>query len=240
MIGRLPYAVDLDEVEPRREEEVVARARAAGSRPSRPATRSPRWATPLRRGRAARAPSTSPRPARSACPRARLGGASSAASEVHAPDGRTVRPDQVLGAPRPRPPDRGDRRHRARADTLERRGRRASVLVHEATFLDEDRDRAPRDAAQHGPRGGGAGPRGRRRACWRSPTSPAGCSPREVRREAEREFPRVLVPRDFDQIEVPVPGAGRAGDSRAARRGPAAAPLTCRQRRLLRSHALDL
>ena len=27
--------------------------------------------------------------------------------------------------------------------------------------------------------------------------------PREVRREAEREFPGVIVPRDFDQVEIP-------------------------------------
>ena len=34
--------------------------------------------------------------------------------------------------------------------------------------------------------------------------------PREVRAEAEAVFPSVIVPRDFDQIEVPFPERGQA------------------------------
>ena len=60
--------------------------------------------------------------------------------------------------------------------------------------------------------------------------------PREVRAEAEAVFPNVLVPRDFDQIEVPFPergapilhpvkgGGERKGASDVASEAPATVP----------------
>jgi ribonuclease Z len=43
--------------------------------------------------------------------------------------------------------------------------------------------------------------------------------PREVRAEAGAEFPRVVVPRDFDQVEVPFPERGPP-ELHPARPGP--------------------
>src|SRR3989440_9392991 len=60
---------------------------------------------------------------------------------VSLPDGRTVTPDQVLG-----PPHRGRRvvltGDTAPSEVVTAAARRADVLVHEATFLEEERDRA--------------------------------------------------------------------------------------------------
>ena len=56
-------------------------------------------------------------------------------------------------------------------------------------------------------------------------------APREVREEAELEFARVLVPRDFDQVEVPFPERGGPivhAAQAGARRGGADAPSEAR------------
>ncbi|MGD9571524.1 MAG: ribonuclease Z, partial [Thermoleophilia bacterium] len=85
--------------------------------------------------------------------------------------------------------------------------RGAQVLVHEATFLDEDRARAretrhstAREAAELG-READVGLLALTHLSSRF-------HPREVRREAEEVFDRVVVPRDFDQVEVPFPERG--------------------------------
>jgi ribonuclease Z len=59
------------------------------------------------------------------------------------------------------------------------------------------------------------------------------CAPSEVRAEAGAVFPRTLVPRDFDQIEIPFPERGEPlvhparGDARrGAADGASEAPAT--------------
>jgi ribonuclease Z len=102
--------------------------------------------------------------------------------------------------------------------------RGAAVLVHEATFLDEERDRARE--TQHSTA---------REAAALAREADVGLlvlthlstrhAPRDVREEAEREFARVLVPRDFDHVEVPFPErGGPIVHAARARRGPADAP----------------
>jgi hypothetical protein len=69
-------------------------------------------------------------------------------------------------------------------------------------------------------------------------------APREFRREAEREFPRAVVVRDFDQIEIPFAERGeptlhslrdsrrrqeRAGAEADAGGAPSDAPATLRR-----------
>ena len=104
----------------------------------------------------------------------------------------------------------------------------ADVLVHEATFLEDERARARETGALD------------RRA--RRPSSPRDAGvrllalthlstryfPREIRDEARAVFPDTVVPRDFDAIEVPFPERGEPALVKPERepapsRGPAAA-----------------
>jgi ribonuclease Z len=91
----------------------------------------------------------------------------------------------------------------------------ADLLVHEATFLDEDAARAAqtghstaREAAEVAAEAG-VGLLALTHLSMRYPA-------RLVREEAERAFPRVVVPRDFDAVRLPVPERGAPELVRAA------------------------
>ncbi|MEW6581764.1 MAG: ribonuclease Z [Actinomycetota bacterium] len=121
--------------------------------------------------------------------------------EVTLDDGRVIRPDEVVGEARQGRTVviTGDTRPCA-ATLVAAKG--ASLLVHEATFVDEDADRA-------------ADTRHSTAAQAAAVARDAGVDllalthistrhhPREVREEAERVFDRVHVARDFDQVEIP-------------------------------------
>jgi ribonuclease Z len=126
-------------------------------------------------------------------------------------DGETVNevtPDQVMGEAR-----RG-RRVVIAGDTAPCEMTRlvafeADLLVHEATFLDEEADRAAETrhstAAQAGELAAAAGV---------NMLALTHISPRyggkEVRDEARAAFENTVVPRDFDRIEIPFPERGEA------------------------------
>jgi len=126
-------------------------------------------------------------------------------------DGQTVNgvtPDQVMGEAR-----RG-RRVVIAGDTAPCEMTRlvafeADLLVHEATFLDEEADRAAETrhstAAQAGELAAAAGV---------NMLALTHISPRyggkEVRDEARAAFENTVVPRDFDRIEIPFPERGEA------------------------------
>ena len=93
----------------------------------------------------------------------------------------------------------------------------ADLLVHEATFLDEDAERARETrhstAAQAGQLAAAAGVE-LLALTHISPRYSGG----QVRDEAREQFADVVVPRDFDRIEIPFPERGeptliRASDS---------------------------
>ena len=125
---------------------------------------------------------------------------------VGARDGSPVRPDQVLGPPRPgrRVVLTGDTRP-CEATLAAARG--ATVLVHEATLLDEDRERARETGHSTAREAAALGREADVRLLALTHLS-SRFGPREARREAEQEFTRVVVPWDFDQIEVPFPERG--------------------------------
>ena len=117
-----------------------------------------------------------------------------------------VHPDQVMGAPR-----RG-RRIVLAGDTAPCEMTRlvafeADLLVHEATFLDEEADRAAETrhstARQAAKLAAAAGV---------TMLALTHISPRyggkEVRDEARAAFENTVVPRDFDRIELPFPERG--------------------------------
>jgi len=117
-----------------------------------------------------------------------------------------VTPDQVIGAPR------AGRKLVFSGDTAPCQGveafaQHAEVLVHEATFTEDERDRARATghstAAQAAETARDAGVR--LLALTHLSTR---FFPREIRDEARAVFPRTLVPRDFDAIEIPFPERG--------------------------------
>jgi ribonuclease Z len=135
-------------------------------------------------------------------------------------DGTAVRPDQVLG------PERSGRSLVISGDTRPCESTAAAadgadLLVHEATFLHAELDRAletrhstAREAAELG-RAAGV------RLLALTHLS-SRFMPRDARAEAEVVFPDVIVPRDFDQVEVPFRERGeprliRGGEDGATR-----------------------
>jgi ribonuclease Z len=117
-----------------------------------------------------------------------------------------VRPEQVMGEPRPgrRIVISGDT---APCQTVEVYAHAADVLVHEATFLDQELGRAretghstARQAAEIAHDAGV-----KLLALTHLSTR---YFPREVRAEAQTVFANTLVPRDFDAIDVPFPERG--------------------------------
>lgn len=136
--------------------------------------------------------------------------------------GRVVTPGQVMGPPRHgrRVVLTGDTEPCA-ATVLAAEG--ADLLVHEATFLEADADRAretghstAREAAEVAVRAGV-------RMLALTHLS-SRFPPQETRAEAAALVPDVVVPRDMDQIEVPFPERGapvlHRGGARRARTAP--------------------
>jgi ribonuclease Z len=117
-----------------------------------------------------------------------------------------VRPEQVVGPERPgrRVVLSGDTRP---CQTTEVYAHGADVLVHEATFCEDERVRARETghstAAQAAELGRDAGVR--LLALTHLSTR---YFPRDVRDEARAIFPATVVPRDFDAIDVPFPERG--------------------------------
>ena len=125
---------------------------------------------------------------------------------VTLPDGRTITPDSVLGPPRP------GRTVVVTGDTAPAReivevARGADLLVHEATFCEEERDRAAETL--HSTAAGAAeiARAAEVRLLALTHVSNRYFGP-EVAREAREIFPETIVPRDFDVVEVPFPERG--------------------------------
>ncbi|HEY0417373.1 MAG TPA: ribonuclease Z [Gaiellaceae bacterium] len=129
-------------------------------------------------------------------------------------DGRVVTPDEVVGSARPgrRIVITGDT---APVETVRVLAEGADVLVHEATFGDDELARAEetlhstaRQAAELAEAAGV-------RLLALTHVSPRYLGP-ELLEEARRVFPAVVAPRDFDLIEVPF---AERGEPRLVRRG---------------------
>ena len=120
--------------------------------------------------------------------------------------GVTIRPDAVVGEARPGRTlvFSGDTRH---SKALFQACVGADVLVHEATFLEEEAERAAETghttALQAGRLAREAGVR--LLALTHISTRHPG---REILAEARSEFPAAVLPRDFDSIDVPLAERG--------------------------------
>jgi ribonuclease Z len=134
-----------------------------------------------------------------------------------------VRPDQVMGEPR-----RG-RKLVLTGDTAPCEMTRlvaweADLLVHEATFMEEDAERAAETrhstAAQAAELAAAADVR-MLALTHISPRYAGG----QVRDEARSAFGNVIVPRDFDRVEIPFPERGEPVHIRASDRPPEREPV---------------
>ncbi len=126
-----------------------------------------------------------------------------AGSAVRLPDGRNVRPEDVLGSPRPgrKIVYTGDTRP---SKNLVKFSQNADLLIHDATFDDELRERAredghstPSQAAESAKEAG---------AKWLvlTHTSARYKDPSPLLEQARKIFPRVDVAEDFMKIDLPL------------------------------------
>ena len=100
----------------------------------------------------------------------------------------------------------------------------ADVLVHEATFMEDERDRA-RETGHSTAHQAAELARDAGVKLLALTHLSTRYFPREVRDEARATFPNTVVPRDFDEIVVPFPERGEPALAKAEREPePAAAP----------------
>jgi ribonuclease Z len=126
-----------------------------------------------------------------------------AGESVTAASGRTVTPGEVLGEPRP------GRKLVLTGDTapsplVVQAAHGADVLVHEASFLTEEKERAQETLHSTAADAAEVARVAQVRLLALTHVSPRYFGP-ELADEARAVFPDTVVPRDFDLIEVPFP-----------------------------------
>ena len=126
-----------------------------------------------------------------------------------------VRPEQVVGPTRPgrRIVISGDTRPCQRTEVY---AHGAEVLVHEATFLEDERVRARETAHSTAAQAAALAREAGVRLLALTHLS-TRYFPRDVRDEARAVFPNTVVPRDFDAIDVPFPERGEPALVKAER-----------------------
>jgi len=125
---------------------------------------------------------------------------------VTLPDGRVVTPDQVLGSARPgrRIVIPGDT---APTETVRVLSEGADLLVHEASFAEEEHERAAETMHSTARQAAELARDAEVKLLALTHLSPRYFGP-EIAREARAVFPTTVVPRDFDVVEVPFPERG--------------------------------
>jgi ribonuclease Z len=119
---------------------------------------------------------------------------------------RGVSPEQVMGPPRAgrKLVISGDTRP---CDALRVAAYGADLLVHEATFAEEDSRRAAQTGHSTAPEAAGLAREAQVRLLALVHLS-IRHPPGRVRDEARALFPDTVIPRDFDQVEIPFPERG--------------------------------
>ena len=126
-----------------------------------------------------------------------------AGQAVTVPSGRTVTPAEVLGEPRP------GRKIVLTGDTapsplVVEAAHGADLLVHEASFLTDEAERAKETMHSTAAQAAEVARLAQVRLLALTHVSPRYFGP-ELADEAREVFPETVVPRDFDLIEVPLP-----------------------------------
>jgi ribonuclease Z len=134
-----------------------------------------------------------------------------------------VRPEQVMGETR-----RGRKivltGDTAPCDMTRLVAWEADLLVHEATFMDDDAERAAETRHSTAAQAAGLAAAASVRMLALTHISPR-YSGAEVRDEARAVFENVIVPRDFDRVEIPFPERGEPVHVRASDRPPQREPV---------------
>jgi ribonuclease Z len=122
------------------------------------------------------------------------------------PDGRVVSPGEVVGEPRPGRTIviAGDT---SPSPTVIEAARGADLLVHEATFLEDERERARETLHSTAVEAAELAREAEVSMLALTHLSNRYFGP-EAAREARAVFPDTIVPRDFDVIEIPFPERG--------------------------------
>ena len=117
-----------------------------------------------------------------------------------------MKPEQVVGEDRPgrRIVYSGDTMP---VQTVEVYAHHADVLIHEATFCEDERDRA-RETGHSTARQAAELARDAGAKLLALTHLSTRYFPREIREEARAVFENTVVPRDFDEIVVPFPERG--------------------------------
>jgi ribonuclease Z len=125
---------------------------------------------------------------------------------VMLPDGRVVSPGEVVGEPRPGRTIviAGDT---SPSPTVIEAARGADLLVHEATFLEDERERARETLHSTAVEAAELAREAEVSMLALTHLSNRYFGP-EAAREARAVFPDTIVPRDFDVIEIPFPERG--------------------------------
>jgi ribonuclease Z len=100
----------------------------------------------------------------------------------------------------------------------------ADLLVHEATFMEEDSERAAETRHSTAAQAGRIAAAAEVQMLALTHISPRYAGG-EVRDEARAEFDNVIVPRDFDRVELPFPERGEPVHVRASERPPQPEPV---------------
>jgi ribonuclease Z len=145
-----------------------------------------------------------------------------AGEEVTVDSGRTVNPADVLGEPRP------GRKLVLTGDTapsplVVQAAHGADLLVHEASFLADEVDRARETMHSTAAQAADVGRLAEVRLLALTHVSPRYFGP-ELADEARAVFADVVVPRDFDLIEVPFPERGAPRLVKSGARPPRGEP----------------
>ena len=137
-------------------------------------------------------------------PRGPLWGMLQRGIEVNLSNGRVIKPEDVLGPPRPgrKIVYTGDTRP---TEKIIRLAENADLLIHDATFSDEMAERAKEDGHSTSSEAAEVALKANVKLLVLTHISARYSDPEILLDQAKRIFPNVYIPRDLEKLEIPLP-----------------------------------